>query len=50
MNSIVIINKEKIDLSECKGFSEADFNPDLTFDCGQCFRWEKNRDGIWETP
>lgn len=24
------------------------FDPDLTFDCGQCFRWEKQPDGVWQ--
>jgi N-glycosylase/DNA lyase len=23
-------------------------DPDVTFDCGQCFRWEKAADGAWE--
>lgn len=23
------------------------FDPDVTFDCGQCFRWEKQNDGSW---
>lgn len=23
------------------------FDPDVTFDCGQCFRWDKNEDGSW---
>lgn len=23
------------------------FDPDVTFDCGQCFRWEKQKDGSW---
>lgn len=23
------------------------FDPDVTFDCGQCFRWEKGSDGSW---
>ncbi|HEX2938672.1 MAG TPA: DNA glycosylase [Ruminiclostridium sp.] len=23
------------------------FDPDVTFDCGQCFRWEKSEDGTW---
>ena len=24
-----------------------DFNLDHIFDCGQCFRWEKNEDGSY---
>lgn len=24
-----------------------DFDPDDTFDCGQCFRWNKQEDGSW---
>ena len=24
-----------------------DFNPDRTFDCGQCFRWDKENDGSY---
>ena len=23
------------------------FDPDVTFDCGQCFRWDKRDDGAW---
>jgi N-glycosylase/DNA lyase len=23
------------------------FDPDVTFDCGQCFRWDKREDGAW---
>lgn len=23
------------------------FDPDVTFDCGQCFRWDKNEEGSW---
>lgn len=23
------------------------FDPDVTFDCGQCFRWDKQEDGSW---
>jgi N-glycosylase/DNA lyase len=23
------------------------FDPDLTLNCGQCFRWEKGADGVW---
>lgn len=24
------------------------FDPDVTFDCGQCFRWDKTEDGTWK--
>ncbi|MEG6571360.1 DNA-3-methyladenine glycosylase [[Clostridium] cellulosi] len=24
------------------------FDPDVTFDCGQCFRWDKIDEGIWK--
>jgi N-glycosylase/DNA lyase len=26
---------------------EGAFDPDVTFDCGQCFRWDKREDGAW---
>ena len=44
------IDNKIVDISKCKGYRAADFNPDQIFDCGQCFRWEKNAEGIWETP
>lgn len=25
-----------------------DFDPDQIFDCGQCFRWEKDSEGLWQ--
>ncbi|MCF0144106.1 MAG: DNA-3-methyladenine glycosylase 2 family protein [Firmicutes bacterium] len=50
MNRTVIINGRKISPARYKGYDEADFNLDRMLDCGQCFRWEKNDQGIWETP
>lgn len=46
--STVIIDGKEIDLSSFEGYSEEDFDPDQIFDCGQCFCWEKNEDGVWE--
>ena len=47
---ILKINGKITDISKCKGYRPEDFDPDQIFDCGQCFRWEKNAEGIWETP
>ena len=43
-------NSETIRISdECLVIPEVrDFNPDQIFDCGQCFRWEKNSAGLWQ--
>lgn len=49
-NSTVIAAGETIELDKYEGYREEDFCLDQIFDCGQCFRWEKNSDGIWETP
>jgi N-glycosylase/DNA lyase len=40
MNSLTIKNGFII-------LSEPEFDPDVVFDCGQCFRWEKQCDGSW---
>ena len=39
------LKKEKMDIYEIKGIK--DFNLDHIFDCGQCFRWEKEADGSY---
>lgn len=31
-----------------RGIPYTTLNLDKTFDCGQCFRWNKNNNGIWE--
>ncbi|MGN0702098.1 MAG: DNA-3-methyladenine glycosylase family protein [Lentihominibacter sp.] len=43
-------NSERIRISdECLVIPDIrDFNPDQIFDCGQCFRWEKNSAGLWQ--
>ena len=28
-------------------FHMKDFDPSQTFLCGQCFRWEQEKDGLW---
>ena len=38
-----IMNKKNITAIE-----GAKFDPDTTFDCGQCFRWERQEDGAWQ--
>lgn len=39
MNNIIDENIIAIDAES--------FDPDVTFDCGQCFRWNKRDDGAW---
>lgn len=39
MNNIILDDSITIDAGL--------FDPDVTFDCGQCFRWEKQPDGSW---
>lgn len=37
-----IINNDKIITMD-----SSYFDPDITFDCGQCFRWNKDEAGLW---
>ena len=49
-DTVVIVNGTETDLASLEGFKAEDFDLGQIFDCGQCFRWFRNEDGIWETP
>lgn len=40
--------KDDMYVQVCEIADVVDFDPDQIFDCGQCFRWERNEDGSWE--